>query len=311
MSKIVRLTEGDLHRIIKNSALRILKEEEGRNIKGNGVDKLSDSELIRRYKLEKKFLKGDFTDEEVYDLGFTVAERKKYDNGNSAVKNKMIDKRVGQIAKLRFRKYKDALKERGLIKPKSPSKETNEPTVVPNMNANFGTFAGKTGRKVIKSHSNEEIQRAKELLPPLMETAKQLYNKYGAYDTTNRFNEIFTNLNLAMYEFTGEEDNYVPSTPIQNKVVPTADEAKSEIDRFRMNYVYPAYMELKTQHLKNCLASITHAATEISKVLSGKEVSSFDIHKAHQKKMIDAKRAAADVDRKRLKVNDVDGILGL
>ena len=65
MTKIIRLTEGDLHRIIENSVRRVLKEEESRNGKGTGVDKLSDSELIAKYKLEKKFLKGDFTDDEV------------------------------------------------------------------------------------------------------------------------------------------------------------------------------------------------------------------------------------------------------
>lgn len=34
MTKIIRLTEGDLHRIIENSVRRVLKEEESRNGKG-------------------------------------------------------------------------------------------------------------------------------------------------------------------------------------------------------------------------------------------------------------------------------------
>ena len=235
MTKIIRLTEGDLHRIIENSVRRVLKEEESRNGKGTGVDKLSDSELIAKYKLEKKFLKGDFTDDEVYDLGFTFAEKKKFDKALGPQQDKMIEKRVTKTAKTRYKKYREILISRGLIKPKSSAKQETQQPTVPNMNANVGTFAGRTDRKVKRSHTPEEVQKAQELLPPMMEDAKQLFAKYGAYDTADRFNEIFNNINLAMYEFTGTElddnNNELPQSAQDNENPPSPDEAKNEIDQ--------------------------------------------------------------------------------
>lgn len=313
MRKIIRLTEGDLHRIIENSVRRVLKEEESRNGKGTGVDKLSDSELIAKYKLEKKFLKGDFTDDEVYDLGFTFAEKKKFDKALGPQQDKMIEKRVTKTARTRYKKYKEILISRGLIKPKSSQKQETQQPTVPNMNANVGTFAGRTDRKVKRSHTPEEVQKAQELLPPMMEDAKQLFAKYGAYDTAGRFNEIFNNINLAMYEFTGTEidDNNsdLPQSYQDNENPPSPDEAKNEIDQFRINDVYPAFLELKTQHLKNCLVSTSRASTEISKVLSGKEATEDDIRKGQLRNLISARHAAAKAERDRLKINGVENDL--
>ena len=314
MRKIIRLTEGDLHRIIENSVRRVLKEEESRNGKGTGVDKLSDSELITKYKLEKKFLKGDFTDDEVYDLGFTIAEKKKFDKALGPQQDKMIEKRVTKTAKTRYKKYREILISRGLIKPKASAQQTTQQPTVPNMNANVGTFAGKTDRKVKRSHTPEEVDKAKELLPPLMEIAKQLFAKYGEYDTANRFDEIFTNINLAMYEFTGTEltdtqDDNSPQDAQNNENPPSPDEAKSEIDEFRVNHLYPAFLELKTQHLKNCLVSTSRASTEISKVLSGKEATEDDIRKGQLRNLITARHAAAKAERDRLKINGVENDL--
>lgn len=313
MTKIIRLTEGDLHRIIENSVRRVLKEEESRNGKGTGVDKLSDSELIAKYKLEKKFLKGDFTDDEVYDLGFTFAEKKKFDKALGPQQDKMIEKRVTKTAKTRYKKYREILISRGLIKPKSSAKQETQQPTVPNMNANVGTFAGRTDRKVKRSHTPEEVQKAQELLPPMMEDAKQLFAKYGAYDTADRFNEIFNNINLAMYEFTGTElddnNNDLPQSAQDNENPPSPDEAKNEIDQFRINDVYPAFLELKTQHLKNCLVSTSRASTEISKVLSGKEATDDDIRKGQLRNLISARHAAAKAERDRLKINGVENDL--
>jgi hypothetical protein len=313
MTKIIRLTEGDLHRIIENSVRRVLKEEESRNGKGTGVDKLSDSELIAKYKLEKKFLNGDFTDDEVYDLGFTIAEKKKFDKALGPQQDKMIEKRVTKTAKTRYKKYREILISRGLIKPKSTKKQETQQPTVPNMNANVGTFAGRTDRKVKRSHTPEEVQKAQELLPPMMEDAKQLFAKYGAYDTAGRFNEIFNNINLAMYEFTGTEidDNNsdLPQSYQDNENPPSPDEAKNEIDQFRINDVYPAFLELKTQHLKNCLVSTSRASTEISKVLSGKEATEDDIRKGQLRNLISARHAAAKAERDRLKINGVENDL--
>lgn len=313
MRKIIRLTEGDLHRIIENSVRRVLKEEESRNGKGTGVDKLSDSELITKYKLEKKFLKGDFTDDEVYDLGFTIAEKKKFDKALGPQQDKMIEKRVTKTAKTRYKKYREILISRGLIKPKASAQQTTQQPTVPNMNANVGTFAGRTDRKMKKSHTPEEVQKAQELLPPMMEDAKQLFAKYGVYDTAGRFNEIFNNINLAMYEFTGTEvddnNNDLPQSAQNNENPPSPDEAKNEIDRFRINDVYPAFLELKTQHLKNCLVSTSRASTEISKVLSGKEASEDDIRKGQLRNLITARHAAAKAERDRLKINGVENDL--
>lgn len=313
MRKIIRLTEGDLHRIIENSVRRVLKEEESRNGKGTGVDKLSDSELIAKYKLEKKFLKGDFTDDEVYDLGFTIAEKKKFDKALGPQQDKMIEKRVTKTAKTRYKKYREILISRGLIKPKASAQQTTQQPTVPNMNANVGTFAGRTDRKMKKSHTPEEVQKAQELLPPMMEDAKQLFAKYGAYDTAGRFNEIFNNINLAMYEFTGTEvddnNNDLPQSAQDNENPPSPDEAKNEIDQFRINDVYPAFLELKTQHLKNCLVSTSRASTEISKVLSGKEATEDDIRKGQLRNLITARHAAAKAERDRLKINGVENDL--
>lgn len=313
MRKIIRLTEGDLHRIIENSVRRVLKEEESRNGKGTGVDKLSDSELIAKYKLEKKFLKGDFTDDEVYDLGFTIAEKKKFDKALGPQQDKMIEKRVTKTAKTRYKKYREILISRGLIKPKASAQQTTQQPTVPNMNANVGTFAGRTDRKVKRSHTPEEVQKAQELLPPMMEDAKQLCAKYGAYDTADRFNEIFNNINLAMYEFTGTElddnNNDLPQSAQGNENPPSPDEAKNEIDQFRINDVYPAFLELKTQHLKNCLVSTSRASTEISKVLSGKEATEDDIRKGQLRNLITARHAAAKAERDRLKINGVENDL--
>jgi len=313
MTKIIRLTEGDLHRIIENSVRRVLKEEESRNGKGTGVDKLSDSELIAKYKLEKRFLKGDFTDDEVYDLGFTIAEKKKFDKALGPQQDKMIEKRVTKTAKTRYKKYKEILISRGLIKPKSSKKQETQQPTVPNMNANVGTFAGRTDRKVKRSHTPEEVQKAQELLPPMMEDAKQLCAKYGAYDTAGRFNEIFNNINLAMYEFTGTEiednNNDLPQSAQGNENPPSPDEAKNEIDQFRINDVYPAFLELKTQHLKNCLVSTSRASTEISKVLSGKEATEDDVRKGQLRNLISARHAAAKAERDRLKINGVENDL--
>ena len=313
MTKIIRLTEGDLHRIIENSVRRVLKEEESRNGKGTGVDKLSDSELIAKYKLEKKFLKGDFTDDEVYDLGFTFAEKKKFDKALGPQQDKMIEKRVTKTARTRYKKYREILISRGLIKPKSSEKQETQQPTVPNMNANVGTFAGRTDRKVKRSHTPEEVQKAQELLPPMMEDAKQLFAKYGAYDTADRFNEIFNNINLAMYEFTGTElddnNNELPQSAQDNENPPSPDEAKNEIDQFRINDVYPAFLELKTQHLKNCLVSTSRASTEISKVLSGKEATEDDVRKGQLRNLISARHAAAKAERDRLKINGVENDL--
>ena len=313
MTKIIRLTEGDLHRIIENSVRRVLKEEESRNGKGTGADKLSDSELIAKYKLEKRFLKGDFTDDEVYDLGFTIAEKKKFDKALGPQQDKMIEKRVTKTAKTRYKKYKELLISRGLIKPKSSEKQETQQPTVPNMNANVGTFAGRTDRKVKRSHTPEEVQKAQELLPPMMEDAKQLFAKYGAYDTADRFNEIFNNINLAMYEFTGTEvednNNDLPQSDQGNENPPSPDEAKNEIDQFRINDVYPAFLELKTQHLKNCLVSTSRASTEISKVLSGKEATDDDVRKGQLRNLISARHAAAKAERDRLKINGVENDL--
>ena len=313
MTKIIRLTEGDLHRIIENSVRRILKEDSARNGKGTGVDKLSDSELIAKYKLEKKFLKGDFTDDEVYDLGFTIAEKKKFDKALGPQQDKMIEKRVTKTAKTRYKKYREILISRGLIKPKSSEKQETQQPTVPNMNANVGTFAGRTDRKMKRSHTPEEVDKAQELLPPMMEDAKQLFAKYGAYDTADRFNEIFNNINLAMYEFTGTElddnNNELPQSAKDNENPPSPDEAKNEIDQFRINDVYPAFLELKTQHLKNCLVSTSRASTEISKVLSGKEATDDDIRKGQLRNLISARHAAAKAERDRLKINGVENDL--
>ena len=314
MTKIIRLTEGDLHRIIENSVKRILKEDAARNGKGTGVDKLSDSELIAKYKLEKKFLKGDFTDDEVYELGFTVAEKKKFDKARAGEQDKMIEKRVTKTAKTRYKKYKEILISRGLIKPKSTEKQKTQQPTVPNMNANVGTFAGRTDRKMKRSHTPEEVQKAQELLPPMMEAAKQLFAKYGAYDTADRFNEIFNNINLAMYEFTGTEftdtqDDNSPQDAQGNENPPSPDEAKNEIDQFRINDVYHAFLELKTQHLKNCLVSTSRASTEISKVLSGKEATEDDVRKGQLRNLISARVAAAKAERDRLKINGVENDL--
>ena len=314
MTKIIRLTEGDLHRIIENSVRRVLKEEGARNGKGTGVDKLSDSELIAKYKSEKRFLKGDFTDDEVYELGFTVAEKKKFNKSTTGDQNKMINKRVTQTAKTRYKKYRNLLISRGLIKSKASAEKTTQQPTVPNMNANVGTFAGKTDRKVKRSHTPEEVDKAKELLPPLMEIAKQLFAKYGEYDTANRFDEIFTNINLAMYEFTGTEltdaqNENSPQDAQDNENPPSPDEAKSEIDEFRVNHLYPAFLELKTQHLKNCLVSTSRASTEISKVLSGKEASDFDAAKSRLRNVIGARVAATKAERDRLKINGVENDL--
>lgn len=314
MTRIIRLTEGDLHRIIENSVRRVLKEDESRNGKGTGADKLSDSELIAKYKLEKRFLKGDFTDDEVYELGFTVKEKKKFDNSRAGEQDKMINKRVTQTAKTRYKKYRKLLISRGLIKSKASAEKPTQKPTVPNMNANVGTFAGKTDRKVKRSHTPEEVDKAKELLPPLMDIAKQLFAKYGKYDTANRFDEIFKNLNLAMYEFTGTEltDNQDENLPqgVQNSDnPPSPDEAKSEIDEFRVNHLYPAFLELKTQHLKNCLVSTSRASTEISKVLSGKEATDFDATKSRLRNVIGARVAATKAERNRLKINGVENDL--
>ena len=314
MTKIIRLTEGDLHRIIENSVRRVLKEEESRNGKGTGADKLSDSELIAKYKLEKRFLKGDFTDDEVYELGFTVAEKKKFNKSTTGDQNKMINKRVTQTAKTRYKKYRNLLISRGLIKSKASAEKTTQQPTVPNMNANVGTFAGKTDRKVKRSHTPEEVDKAKELLPPLMEIAKQLFAKYGEYDTANRFDEIFTNINLAMYEFTGTEltdaqNENSPQDAQDNENPPSPDEAKSEIDEFRKNHLYPAFLELRTQHLKNCLVSTSRASTEISNVLSGKEATDFDATKSRFRNLISARHAAARAERDRLKINGVENDL--
>lgn len=313
MTKIIRLTEGDLHRIIENSVRRVLKEEESRNGKGTGVDKLSDSELIAKYKLEKRFLKGDFTDDEVYDLGFTIAEKKKFDKALGPQQDKMIEKRVTKTAKTRYKKYREILISRGLIKPKASAQQTTQQPTVPNMNANVGTFAGRTDRKMKKSHTPEEVQKVQELLPPMMEDAKQLFAKYGAYDTAGRFNEIFNNINLAMYEFTGTElddnNNDLPQSAQDNENPPSPDEAKNEIDQFRINDVYPAFLELKTQHLKNCLVSTSRASTEISKVLSGKEATEDDVRKGQLRNLISARHAAAKAERDRLKINGVENDL--
>lgn len=311
MTKIIRLTEGDLHRIIENSVRRVLKEEESRNGKGTGADKLSDSELIAKYKLEKRFLKGDFTDDEVYELGFTYAEKKKFDKSRAGEQDKMINKRVTQTAKTRYKKYRKLLISRGLIKDKSSEKKETQKPTVPNMNANVGTFAGKTDRKVKRSHTPEEVDKAKELLPPLMEIAKQLFAKYGEYDTANRFDEIFKNLNLAMYEFTGDEidDDNSPQDAQGNENPPSPDEAKSEIDDFRVNHLYPAFLELKTQHLKNCLVSTSRASTEIGNVLSGKEATDFDVTKSRLRNVIGARVAATKAERNRLKINGVENDL--
>ena len=189
-------------------------------------------------------------DDEVYELGFTYAEKKKFDNSRAGEQDKMINKRVTQTAKTRYKKYKKALISRGLIKQKSSEKKETQKPTVPNMNANVGTFAGKTDRKVKKSHTPEEVDKAQELLPPLMDIAKQLFAKYGEYDTANRFDEIFKNLNLAMYEFTGTEltdaqDDNSPQDAQDNENPPSPDEAKSEIDEFRVNHLYPAFLELK------------------------------------------------------------------
>ena len=314
MTKIIRLPEGDLHRIIENSVRRVLKEEESRNGKGTGADKLSDSELIAKYKLEKRFLKGDFTDDEVYELGFTVAEKKKFNKSTTGDQNKMINKRVTQTAKTRYKKYRNLLISRGLIKSKASAEKTTQQPTVPNMNANVGTFAGKTDRKVKRSHTPEEVDKAKELLPPLMEIAKQLFAKYGEYDTANRFDEIFTNINLAMYEFTGTEltdaqNENSPQDAQDNENPPSPDEAKSEIDEFRKNHLYPAFLELRTQHLKNCLVSTSRASTEISNVLSGKEATDFDATKSRFRNLISARHAAARAERDRLKINGVENDL--
>ena len=314
MTKIIRLTEGDLHRIIENSVRRVLKEEESRNGKGTGADKLSDSELIAKYKLEKRFLKGDFTDDEVYELGFTVAEKKKFNKSTTGDQDKMINKRVTQTAKTRYKKYRNLLISRGLIKSKASAEKTTQQPTVPNMNANVGTFAGKTDRKVKRSHTPEEVDKAKELLPPLMEIAKQLFAKYGEYDTANRFDEIFTNIILAMYEFTGTEltdaqNENSPQDAQDNENPPSPDEAKSEIDEFRKNHLYPAFLELRTQHLKNCLVSTSRASTEISKVLSGKEATEDDVRKGQLRNLISARHAAAKAERDRLKINGVENDL--
>ena len=311
MTKIIRLTEGDLHRIIENSVRRVLKEEESRNGKGTGADKLSDSELIAKYKLEKRFLKGDFTDDEVYELGFTYAEKKKFDKARAGEQDKMINKRVTQTAKTRYKKYKKLLISRGLIKSKTSAEKPTQKPTVPNLNANVGTFAGKTDRKVKKSHTPEEIDKAQELLPPLMDIAKQLFAKYGEYDTANRFDEIFKNLNLAMYEFTGDEidDDNSPQDAQGNENPPSPDEAKSEIDEFRVNHLYPAFLELKTVHLKNCLVSTSRASTEISKVLSGKEATEYDATKSRLRNVIGARVAATKAERNRLKINGVENDL--
>lgn len=308
MKKVIRLTESDLHQIIINSVSRLLKEDEARNGKGTGVDKMSDAELVKAYKLEKKFLKDDFTDEEVYKFGFTPSERKKFDKAYASQQDKMIEKRTKQIAKLRYKKYRELLIQRGLIKPKANT-EQSDTSVVPNKNAVVGTFTAATARKMKRTHTPEDVQLAQQLLPSLMKKAQELYAKYGTYDVAKRFNEIFTNINLALYEYTGTEYDNLPQSPQNNNQHPTSQEAEQDIENFRKNDVFETWKKLKTPHLKNCLASCSHAETEIGKVLSGEEATNFDTHKAHLGKQMNAKREAGEVERKRLKINGVENDL--
>ena len=83
MKKIIRLTEGDLHRIIENSVRRVLKEGRGRL--GNLVDLATDkfNEFYAAHKketdehIEAVKESGDFNDLEIR-LAWDIARATKY-----------------------------------------------------------------------------------------------------------------------------------------------------------------------------------------------------------------------------------------
>lgn len=309
MVKIIRLTENDLHRIIKNSVSSILKEEENRNVKDSSLSKLTDDELINAYKLEKKLLSGNVNDDFVYKYGFTPSEKKKFDKSLSGQQDKMIQKRITKTASNRLKKYETAMTERGLLNNNSNEADDNDNNVMPNKNAVANSFEYASARRVKRKHTEEEVEMAKPLLDELFEKAEDLYYKYGSYDVANRFKELFNNINLALYEYTGNDFGNIPSTTNELDEHPTPQEAESDLTDFRINVVFPIYRKLKNIHIKNCLVNCSFATKEIVKVLSGEDASEEDLRKMRMRKEMGARNAAYKFDKERLRINGVENDL--
>ena len=309
--KIIRLSESDLHRIIKNSVSRIIKEDVANHVKDTGLYRLSDDELINAYNLEKKLLShdSDVTDEFVYKYAFTPSEKKKYDNSLRGQQDKMIEKRITKTATNRLKKYEIAMKERGLIHVDKSKESNTDNNIVPNKNAVANSFEYSSARKVKKTHTEEEIQIAKPLIDELYQKAKDLFYKYGSYDVANRFKELFTNINLALYEYTGTEYDDVPTVADELDNHPTPQEAEKDLTDFRVNVVFPIYRKLKNIHIKNCLVNCSFATKEITKVLSGEDANEEELRKLRMRKAIQARNAAYKVDRERLRINGVENDL--
>lgn len=289
MLKLIRLTESDLHSIIRNTVKRVIREE---------------NEDLDKYR--KKYLKiayaiwNDDVDYSDVDPDIKTLQRRLKNSGIklfSAKKISMMVRKASDFSEIKH-KINDLFSDSGTSKkndtPKEPSELTDTGKTKPNMDAVFKQYHADREKFTQKEHSPEEIQKASEILPPLIDNAMELYTDYASYDVNNWLEDVIYDLKRALFEYTGEDDSVdLPSpNPIDDLNHPDAKEAHDRLESFRKDGIFKASRELNSKALVAALKSASHASTDLTKILSGHVLNGRDKNIKSQLNKISGKQAA-------------------
>lgn len=290
MVKILRLTEGDLHRIIESSVRAILTEED----------------TLENYR--KKFISVAYKiwedpnsyKEHTRDIILLVNHLKHFGiqvNGSGL--------RPKNLQKLAL-KYEDSFEpikkminnlfatNARAVKDTDTKKAANDGEKKPNMKAVAKGVHSDRKPLVQQPHSPEEISEAKQILTPLIKEAINLYKNYAQYDVNNWLDRTIYELNRGLYEYTGKDS--VGELPKPNNYsedeYPDAKTAHNELEAFRRDELYNVSRNLSTEPINEALKYATLASDQITKVLSGHIMTSRERNVANQRDKLQAKTAA-------------------
>lgn len=290
MVKILRLTEGDLHRIIESSVRAILTEED----------------TLENYR--KKFINvayqiwedPDSYKEHTRDIILLVNHLKHFGiqvNGSGL--------RPKNLQKLAL-KYEDSFEpikkminnlfatNARAVKDTDDKKPVESGEKKPNKDAVAKFFQSDRKKMIKKPHSVEEINKAEQIISPLIKKAIELYKKYGQYDVNGLLDRTIYELNRGLYEFTGKDS--VGELPKPNtyseEEYPDAKMAHDEMESFRINGLYKASRTMSTEPITEALKYGTIASDQISKVLSGHIMTAKEKNYAKQRELDRAKKIA-------------------
>lgn len=281
MVKIIRLTDGDLHRIIERSVNRVISEAKKIDInidnwfsKYEGIvnDIWDDPSSSGRYMNDVKAIK-----------------RILANNGKAELSKRIVSPKDIKKAANEFSGNDKTWEEFWgyILKCVKSGTMATEPKETPN---DVAAEKAKPNVKIVRkfhkadredfekvAHNDSEIDDAIETITPLIKTAVKLYKEYGAYDATNNFlSDAVYELRRALYGYTGVDVVKRLGEPndINASNHPDIKEVRSVLDDFRRNQVYNAYLKLNSVPLRKACSALSNACGDITTALSGSLTSS-------------------------------------